>query len=87
MTENSGAASTTFSTTFITKTFGTATVDPSVLATSNGHTGMDAKSALGSTSHGSFSGAPVGIRMGFQGLVSMGSVVLGLVGWMCFVDW
>lgn len=47
---------------------------------------MDAKSALGSTSHGSFSGA-LGIRrMSFEGLVGSVSsaVVLGLVGWMCF---
>ena len=65
---------------------GTATVDPSVLATSNGHTGMDAKNELGSTSHGSFSNGAVGIRMGRgRGLVIGGSVVLGLVmSWMWF---
>ena len=53
---------------------------------------MDAKNELGSTSHGSFSGA-VGMRMrrrtttylGLEGLV--GSVVLGLgMSWMWF-DW
>jgi hypothetical protein len=49
---------------------------------------MDAKDELGSTSQGSFSGA-LGTRMmltdlNFQGLV--GSVLLGLLGWMLF-DW
>lgn len=68
--------------------FGTATVDPSssVLATSNGHIGMDAKNdELGSTSHGSFvSGAVSGMRVRvtrFRGLVG----ILGLVmSWMWF---
>ena len=79
----------TFSTTFVTKMYGTARVDPAVLATSNGHTGMDAKSELGSTSHGSFSGA-VGIRSRIgEGLGLVGSVVLGLVmSWMwMWIDW
>jgi hypothetical protein len=70
----------------LTRTAGTATVDPLVLATSNGHTGMDAKNELGSTSHGSFSGA-VGVRARswmttFQGLVGSSVFMLGLVGWM-----
>ncbi|KAF8816878.1 hypothetical protein BYT27DRAFT_7127069 [Phlegmacium glaucopus] len=80
LTENSGAASRTFATTVLTKTAGTATVDPALLATSNGHTGMDAKSELGSTSKGSFSGA-LGMKqhLSFQGVVV--GVMLGLVGW------
>ena len=55
LTENSGSASHTFPTTVLTKTVGTATINP--LATSNGHTGMDSPDELGSTSNGSFSGA------------------------------
>ncbi|KAG6856828.1 hypothetical protein H0H87_000305 [Tephrocybe sp. NHM501043] len=42
----------TFATTAVTKTANTATVDPSVLATSNGHSGKD-RIRLGSTSSGS----------------------------------
>jgi hypothetical protein len=63
--ENSGggARSTTYSTTILTRTAGTATVDSLDLATSNGHTGMDAKNELGSTCHGSFSASgAVGVR-------------------------
>ena len=49
---------------------------------------MDAKNALGSTSHGSIGGA-VGMNLkttylSFQGLVRI--IILGLVGWMWF-DW
>lgn len=44
----------TFSTTAVTRTMNTATVNPSVLATSNGHSGKDLKK-LGSTSQGSVS--------------------------------
>lgn len=62
---------------------GTATVDPAVLATSNGHTGMDAKSELGSTSKGSFSGALGMKELNFWGMVV--NVVLGLVGWVLLV--
>lgn len=85
LTENSGAASQTFPTTTLTRTVGTATVNPSVLATSNGHTGMDAQDELGSTSHGSFVNGALGMtQLSFRGLV--GSIVLGLVVWMWF-DW
>jgi hypothetical protein len=89
LTENPGgvgASPTTFSTTFLTRTRGTATVDPSVLATSNGHTGMDSKDELGSTSHGSFSGAE-GMKTHlsfFKGLVGSSVIILGLAmtgGW------
>lgn len=82
LTETSGAASHTFPTTVLTKTVGTATVNPSVLATSNGHTGMDAKDELGSTSKGSYSGA-VGMKhLSSRGLLA--SLILGLAGWMWF---
>ncbi|THH33380.1 hypothetical protein EUX98_g815 [Antrodiella citrinella] len=46
------ASTATFPTTVLTKTVNTVTVDPSVLATSNGQSGMD-RGALGSTSKGS----------------------------------
>ena len=86
-TANSGSASHTFPTTVLTRTVGTATVDPSVLATSNGHTGMDSPDELGSTSKGSFSGA-LGVReqqLSFGGMVV--SVILVLMtGWM-LVRW
>ena len=55
LTETAGAAKHTFSTTARTNRHNTATVDPAVLATSNGHTGMDG--LLGSTSAGSVSGS------------------------------
>lgn len=56
----------TFTTTAVTKTFNTATVDPSVLANSNGHSGKD-RVNLGSTSYGSRSGA-MGLRDGMLGV-------------------
>ena len=56
LTENSGSASHTFPTTVLTETVGTATNNPSVLATLNGHTGMDSPDELDSTSKGGFSG-------------------------------
>jgi hypothetical protein len=64
----------------LTKTVGTASINPSVLATSNGHTGMDAPDELGSTSKGSFSGA--------LGMVEWsGSSLLGVVGCVMLVSW
>ncbi|KAF8970658.1 glycoside hydrolase family 79 protein [Flammula alnicola] len=52
LTETAGAPSQTFSTTVVTKAKNTATVDPAVLSTSNGHSGIGDE--LGSTSSGSF---------------------------------
>jgi len=77
----------TFSTTVYTRTQNTATVAASVLATSNGHSGMDV--VLWSTSQGS-NGAqalsPLTGLMGLRGVVGMGLGVAGvLVGvgvWM-----
>ncbi|PFH50113.1 glycoside hydrolase family 79 protein [Amanita thiersii Skay4041] len=54
---DNGKTTLTFSTTALTKTVNTATVDPSVLATSNGHGGPGSVRKLGSTSKGSISGA------------------------------
>ncbi|KAG6810056.1 hypothetical protein H0H92_013528 [Tricholoma furcatifolium] len=51
MTETGGSPSMTFATTARTRLHNTATVDPAVLATSNGHSGMGQK-PLGSTSRG-----------------------------------
>lgn len=50
----------TFATTARTNTINTATIDPKVLATSNGQSGKQ-RVILGSTSHGS-SGAAMGLR-------------------------
>lgn len=67
----------TYSTTAYTKTFNTATVDPSQLANSNGHSGKD-RTNLGSTSYGSRSGA-IGLR---DGTLRVFSVIVGCaVGW------
>jgi hypothetical protein len=62
----------TFSTTAVTKTANTATIDASVLATSNGHSGKDRK--LGSTSKGSASGAERGARVG--GAIAAGAAMV-----------
>lgn len=51
-----GQTTETFSTTTNTKTANTVTIDPAVLATSNGHSGKD-RNALGSTSKGSVNAA------------------------------
>ncbi|KAG5637249.1 hypothetical protein H0H81_005247 [Sphagnurus paluster] len=64
----------TFQTSAFTKTANTATVDPSVLATSNGQSAKE-RSKLGSTSAGSASGAQ-GMRALLPGL----SVLLAMVG-------
>ncbi|PPQ83810.1 hypothetical protein CVT25_001025 [Psilocybe cyanescens] len=76
MTDGKGAKSETFSTTYLTRTRNTVSVDPSVLATSNGHTGMD--KIIGSTSEGSEVSAAevqhVGIR---RILAALGIGMLG----------
>ncbi|KAE9392594.1 hypothetical protein BT96DRAFT_864152 [Gymnopus androsaceus JB14] len=64
LTETEGAASTTFSTSTYTKTINTATIDPSVLATSNGRNGSY---PMGSSSKGSANGA-LGLRESIPGL-------------------
>ncbi|RDB17658.1 Beta-glucuronidase [Hypsizygus marmoreus] len=74
-TENSGAPSTTFPTTAQTKTRNTVTIDPAVLATSNGHSGMG-KDKLGSTSAGSISAAS-GLRHSLGGGVTLMALVSG----------
>jgi hypothetical protein len=70
-TENAGQPSMTYSTTAVTKLVNTATVDPAVLATSNGE--KDAALKLGSTSKGSASSAQ-GTSANLPGL----SVVLSM---------
>ena len=59
----------TYSTTAWTKTFNTATIDPSELANSNGQSGKD-RAHLGSTSYGSRNGA-TGLRDGALGMLSV----------------
>jgi hypothetical protein len=70
----------TFPTTSVTKTHNTVTIDPSVLATSNGHN-SDNRNTLGSTSKGSISGAASlrGVAPGMIVLLAMGlgAVVAG----------
>jgi len=73
-TLNDGAAAATYPTTAQTKTQNTATIDPSVLATSNGHQGMQDNN-LGSTSRGSSSG--VGLKEVVPGFVMLAAVVTG----------
>jgi len=58
-----GQATQTFSTSARTKDHNTATIDKAVLATSNGHSGMNRNSGFGSTSAGSVSSAPPRQRM------------------------
>ncbi|KAF8154310.1 glycoside hydrolase family 79 protein [Crassisporium funariophilum] len=79
MTETEGAGVRTFSTTVVTRTDGTATVDPTVLATSNGHGGTNGPGELGSTSRGSFSAA--------KGRAGAGVVVVGLVVGLVVGGW
>jgi hypothetical protein len=63
----------TFPTTSVTRTLNTATVDPSVLATSNGHSGSD-RNKLGSTGKGRANGAESlrGVAPGIFVLLAMG---------------
>ncbi|KAF5353264.1 hypothetical protein D9756_008029 [Leucocoprinus leucothites] len=75
-TENSGAASKTYATTARTKTYNTVTIDPSVLATSNGHMGMGRSDSLGSTSKGSVNAAR-NMRPHLPGLSIVISLVFG----------
>lgn len=65
----------TFETTAFTKTINTATVDPSVLATSNGHSGKE-RQKLGSTSSGSVN-AGEGLRALIPGISVLLSMLLG----------
>ena len=69
----------TFATTAVTKTANTATVDPSVLATSNGHSGGD-RAHLDSTSKGSNAAAAGRVVPGACTLaaVLVGALVLRL---------
>ncbi|KAF8900143.1 glycoside hydrolase family 79 protein [Gymnopilus junonius] len=92
MTETAGGSSKTFSTTVQTRMRNTASVDPEVLATSNGHTGMDGYGELGSTSEGSVTGGAAGVRvgrsrMGMAVAAVGGAVVGGLVVFFGSVMW
>jgi len=75
LTENDGAPSTTFATTSRTKLYNTITIDPSVLATSNGHWGI---LELGSTSQGSVSTGS-NLRPHVLALSTVLTLVLGAV--------
>ncbi|TFK33314.1 glycoside hydrolase family 79 protein [Crucibulum laeve] len=75
-----GQATQTFPTTVYTKGRNTATVDPAVLATSNGHSEKD-RLNLGSTSHGSMSGA-FGREMLLRGAMVL---LVGMMGSIIFL--
>jgi len=78
LTANDGAPSKTFPTSVLTRTHNTATlIDPAVLATSNGHSGMGRKK-LGSTSQGSVKSA--------AGSMKEASSVVSVLFWM-FMNW
>lgn len=66
----------TFSTSSMTKTANTVTVDPSVLATSNGH-GAANRNTLGSTSKGKANGAE-SLRAVGPSVVALMAVAMGL---------
>ncbi|KAH0586679.1 hypothetical protein J132_03883 [Termitomyces sp. J132] len=65
----------TFQTTALTKTVNTATIDPSILATSNGHSGKERQN-VGSTSPGSISAAE-SLRVLAPGLVVLLATMCG----------
>jgi len=65
----------TFSTSIHTKTQHTVTVDPSVLATSNGHMGM--ANQLGTTSKGSGTNAAFGLSQALPSIAMLVSLVAG----------
>ncbi|KAF8883631.1 hypothetical protein CPB84DRAFT_1850908 [Gymnopilus junonius] len=77
--ETKGGASTTFSTTTYTKTRNTATVDPGVLQTSNGHSGSTLQ--LGSTDAGGLKNGTKGKMGGLLGLTAVGAVMI-VAGWV-----
>ncbi|THV02731.1 hypothetical protein K435DRAFT_748884 [Dendrothele bispora CBS 962.96] len=79
--ENGGDDVKTFATSAVTRSINTATVDPQVLATSNGHKAGELKDRLGSTSKGSTGG--VGERK--VGKAWMMAVVLGIFGGLMMV--
>lgn len=70
-----GESTITFETTAFTKTANTMTIDPSVLATSNGMSGMD-RTRLGSSSKGSVSGG-MGLHTFVPGLAALLSMATG----------
>lgn len=73
--ESTPSSTQTFATTVVTRTVNTVTVNPSVVATSNGHSGVD-RSILGSTSQGSSSGAT-----GWAGLIpGVSTLSAGITG-------
>lgn len=75
LSESDSGATQTFATTAGTRTHNTATVESAVLATSNGHSGLDGM-PLGSTSQGSSSGALSRVN---AGLATLGAVACGVV--------
>ncbi|KDR78253.1 hypothetical protein GALMADRAFT_119254 [Galerina marginata CBS 339.88] len=86
LTETAVAASTTFATTVYTQTKNTARVDPTELATSNGHSGASLK--LGSTSSGGTKNSGAGsVRLGARRGLGAGvvAVVAAVTGWFVVI--
>ncbi|KAJ2933936.1 hypothetical protein H1R20_g3144, partial [Candolleomyces eurysporus] len=73
-----GQATATFATTAHTRARNTATIDPAVLATSNGHSGLD-RQHMGSTSHGSVSAASRQYELVSVFMVLVSAVVGGFI--------
>lgn len=72
-----GQATQTFATTAYTRTHNTVFVDPTVVANSNGHSGIS-REGLGSTSQGSVSAAQRRASVGTGGMITLlGAVMLG----------
>ena len=74
-TQAESEPSMTFSTSVVTRTKNTATVNPSVLATSNGHYGGTFKDRLGRTSSGKPNGA-FGVSWVLRGTMTLGYVAV-----------
>jgi hypothetical protein len=81
LSDSDNGASQTFSTSIQTRTVNTATVDPSILATSNGHKGFARHGGTTSKGNGPNSAAP-GLSQALPGVVALLSLVAGslLVG-------
>jgi len=76
LNDSDNGASQTFSTSIQTKTLNTATIDPSVLATSNGHKGF-AKQGGSTSKEGGHDNAASGLSQTLPSVVTLVSLVVG----------
>jgi hypothetical protein len=77
LSESDNGASQTFSTSIQTKTLNTATIDPSVLATSNGHKGFAKHGGSTSKENGLRDNAASGLSQTLPSVVALVSLVAG----------